>query len=82
LNKEQHLFYLQHHSKFNQMASETATLARKFENLGSPNSMIGSTIHTAQSLYYAFPLINKKQMVKKEYEDVEKVFKIVKKSIH
>lgn len=82
LNKEQHLFYLQHHSKFNQMASETATLARKFENLGSPNSVIGSTIHTAQSMYYAFPLINKKQMVKKDYEDVEKVYKTVKRSIH
>lgn len=82
LNKSQHLFYLQHHSKFNQMASETSTLARKFETLGSPNSAIGSTIHSAQSLYYAFPLINKKQMIKKDYEDVDKVYKTVKKSIH
>jgi DNA polymerase III delta prime subunit len=82
LNKSQHLFYLQHHSKFNQMASETATLARKFESMSAPNSIIGSTVHNAQSLFYAFPLINKKQMVKKDYEDIEKIFKIVKRSIH
>jgi DNA polymerase III delta prime subunit len=81
-NKGNTMFYLQHHSKFNQMASETATLARKFELLGEPNSFLGSTIHSSQSLYYAYPLLNKKIMVKKEYEDVEKIYKTVNRYLH
>jgi hypothetical protein len=81
LAKSPQLFYLHHHSKFNQMSSEASTLNKKFETISAPNSFIGSSINNPQSLYYAFPSIKKQLLNKKNYEDVEKMYKTIGKNL-
>lgn len=81
LGKSPQLFYLHHHSKFNQMSSEASTLNKKFEAISEPNSFIGSSINNPQSLFYAFPSIKKQLLNKKNYEDVEKMYKTIGKNL-
>lgn len=81
LVKSPQLFYLHHHSKFNQMSSEASTLNKKFETISAPNSFIGASINNPQSLFYAFPSIKKQLLNKKNYEDVEKMYKTIGKNL-
>lgn len=77
-----HLFNLSHHSKFNQMALEEANMRRKIISLSTISGLTGSSINNIQSMYYAFNVINpsliqKENIMFKEYKEMEKVFKTI-----
>ena len=79
---QQQLFYLTHHSKFNQMALEEANMRRKVISLSNISGLIGSSINNVQSLYYAFntikpSLIPKDTQAFKDYKDIEKINKTI-----
>ena len=79
---QQQLFYLTHHSKFNQMALEEANIRRKVISLSNISGLIGSSINNVQSLYYAFntikpSLIPKDTSAFKDYKDIEKINKTI-----
>jgi len=79
---QQQLFYLSHHSKFNQMALEEANIRRKVISLSNISGLIGSSINNVQSLYYAFntikpSLIPKDTQAFKDYKDIEKINKTI-----